>query len=54
MSDQVFHELTFGSQRQFNGIRRKVQYFSTFAGGVIEALRELGFRLSNIEKQSHQ
>ena len=54
MSDQVFHELTLGSQRQFNGIRRKVQYFSTFAGGVIEALRELGFRLSNIEKQSHQ
>ena len=54
MSDQVFHELTFGSQRQFNGIRRKVQYFSTFAGGVIEALRELGFRLSNIEKQTHQ
>jgi hypothetical protein len=52
VSESVFHELTLGSQRQFAGIRRKVQFFSTFAGGVIEALRELGFRLSNIEKES--
>ena len=52
MNEDVFHELNLGSQRQFAGIRRKVQFFSTFAGGVIEALRELGFRLSNIEKES--
>lgn len=49
--DTVFQELTLGSQREFSKIRRKVQFFSTFAGGVIEALRESGYRLSNIEKE---
>jgi hypothetical protein len=52
VSESVFHDLTLASQRKYAGIRRKVQFFSTFAGGVIEALRELGFRLSNIEKES--
>jgi hypothetical protein len=49
--DSVFQELTLGSQRRFADVRRKVQFFSTFAGGVIEALRESGYRLSNIEKE---
>ena len=48
----VFQELTLQSQRKFSEIRRKVQFFSTFAGGVIEALRESGYRLSNLEKES--
>lgn len=47
----VFHELTLNSQKKFNEVRRKVQFFSTFAGGVVEALRELGYRLSNFEKE---
>ncbi len=47
----VFNELTLGSQKRYNAIRRKVQFFSTFAGGVIEALRETGFRLCSFEKQ---
>lgn len=51
MSEQIFYELTQTSQRKFNGLRRSVQFFNTFAGGVIEALREMGYRLSQIEKQ---
>jgi len=50
--NSTFHELTLGSQRRFSAIRRKVQFFSTFAGGVIEALRESGYHLSNIEKET--
>lgn len=50
--DPIYDELTRGSQNRFNGIRRKVQFFSTFSGGVIEALRESGFRLCAFEKQS--
>lgn len=48
----VYHELTLSGQNRFNGIRRKVQFFSTFAGGVIEALRESGFRLCSFDKQT--
>lgn len=50
--ETVYDELTSGGQNRFNSIRRKVQFFSTFAGGVIEALRESGFRLCSFEKQS--
>lgn len=46
----VFNELTLGCQQRYNGLRRRLQFFSTFAGGVIEALRESGFRLCNFEK----
>lgn len=49
--EQIYDELTRGGQNRYNGIRRKIQYFSTFAGGVIEALRESGFRLCSFEKQ---
>ncbi len=48
----VFDELTLNSQRSFSAIRRRVQFFSTFAGGVIEALRESGYRLSNFQRQT--
>lgn len=48
----TFNELTQASQRRYNGLRRKLQFFSTFAGGVIEALRELGYRLSDFDKQA--
>lgn len=48
--DTVFHELTLGSQARYNSIRRKTQFFSTFAGGVVEALRESGYRLSNFKR----
>lgn len=48
----VYDDLTLGSQKRYNSIRRRVQFFSTFAGGVIEALRESGFRLSSFEKQA--
>lgn len=47
----VYDQLTMRSQNRYNGIRRKVQFFTTFAGGVIEALRESGFRLCSFEKQ---
>ena len=47
----VYDELTRRSQKRYNSIRRKVQFFATFAGGVIEALRESGFRLCSFEKQ---
>lgn len=50
--NRVFEELTLDSQRSFSAIRRRVQFFSTFAGGVIEALRESGFRLSNFQRQT--
>lgn len=49
--ENVFEELTMGSQQRYAVLRRKVQFFSTFAGGVIEALRESGYRLSNFRKQ---
>lgn len=48
----VFEELTLNSQRTFSEIRRRVQFFSTFAGGVIEALRESGYRLSNFQRHA--
>lgn len=48
----VYDDLTLRSQKRYNGIRRKVQFFTTFAGGVIEALRESGFRLCSFEKQA--
>lgn len=48
----VYDELTRDGQARYNGIRRKVQFFTTFAGGVVEALRESGFRLSSFEKQA--
>lgn len=48
----IYDELTMKCQARYNGIRRKVQFFSTFAGGVIEALRESGFRLCSFEKQT--
>ena len=48
--NSVFQELTLGSQARFNSIRRKTQFFSTFAGGVVEALRESGYRLSNFRR----
>lgn len=47
----VYDELTRQGQATYNGIRRKMQFFETFAGGVIEALREAGFRLCSFEKQ---
>lgn len=47
----VYDQLTVRSQNRYNGIRRKVQFFTTFAGGVIEALRESGFRLCSFDKQ---
>lgn len=50
--ETVFRELTLGCQQRFNSLRRKTQFFSTFAGGVVEALRESGFRLSNFRRQS--
>lgn len=52
--EQIYDELTRSGQNRYNGIRRKIQYFSTFAGGVIEALRESGFRLCSFEKQSER
>lgn len=48
----IYDELTLNGQNRYNGIRRKVQFFSTFAGGVIEALRESGFRLCSFEKEA--
>ena len=48
--NSVFQELTLGSQARFNSIRRKTQFFGTFAGGVVEALRESGYRLSNFRR----
>lgn len=50
--DTVFQELTLGCQQRYNSIRRKAQFFSTYAGGVIEALRESGFRLSNFKRHN--
>lgn len=50
--ETVFEELTMGSQQRYAMLRRKVQFFSTFAGGVIEALRESGYRLSNFRKET--
>lgn len=47
----VYDELTLGSQKRYNSLRRKTQFFSTFAGAVIEALRESGYRLSNFDKE---
>lgn len=51
-TDSVFQELTLSSQRRYSGIRRKTQFFNTFAGAVIEALRESGYRLCNFEKEA--
>lgn len=50
--ETVFQELTMGCQHRYNSLRRRTQFFSTFAGGVIEALRESGFRLSNFRRQA--
>jgi hypothetical protein len=47
----VYDHLTTQGQARYNRIRRKLQFFSTFAGGVVEALRESGFRLCSFEKQ---
>ncbi len=49
--ESIYDELTLSGQNRYNGIRRKVQFFSTFAGGAIEALRESGFRLCSFEKE---
>ncbi len=52
MLEQAFDELTRGCQHRFQSLRRKQQFFTTFAGGVMEALRSSGYRLSDFAREA--
>lgn len=45
-----YESLVRQSQERYVGLRRKLHFFDMFAGGVIEALREQGYRLAGFEK----
>lgn len=45
-----YESLVRESQERYVALRRKTHFFEMFAGGVIEALREDGYRLASFQK----